>query len=134
MIPMARAKSTSNPQLPGGTAFCDTNRYNAATFSMLAAASSLPHRFSLQDTPLISTANITMQFGAKPLFENISVKFGNGNRYGNGRFHSSHRYIFPKQPAVADPSAHKHRHTDRNGRCRSNTYTAPHTRADSANC
>ena len=23
-----------------------------------------------------------MQFGAKPLFENISVKFGNGNRYG----------------------------------------------------
>ncbi len=31
---------------------------------------------------LISTANITMQFGAKPLFENVSVKFGNGNRYG----------------------------------------------------
>ena len=30
----------------------------------------------------ITTANITMQFGAKPLFENISVKFGNGNRYG----------------------------------------------------
>jgi len=31
---------------------------------------------------LISTANITMQFGAKPLFENISVKFGDNNRYG----------------------------------------------------
>jgi ATPase subunit of ABC transporter with duplicated ATPase domains len=31
---------------------------------------------------LLSTNNITMQFGAKPLFENISVKFGNGNRYG----------------------------------------------------
>jgi ATPase subunit of ABC transporter with duplicated ATPase domains len=31
---------------------------------------------------LISTSNITMQFAAKPLFENISVKFGNGNRYG----------------------------------------------------
>jgi ATPase subunit of ABC transporter with duplicated ATPase domains len=31
---------------------------------------------------LISAANITMQFGAKPLFENISVKFGEGNRYG----------------------------------------------------
>ncbi|MGH1540496.1 MAG: ABC-F family ATPase [Arenicella sp.] len=31
---------------------------------------------------MISTANITMQFGAKPLFENISVSFGNGNRYG----------------------------------------------------
>ena len=23
-----------------------------------------------------------MQFGAEPLFENISAKFGNGNRYG----------------------------------------------------
>jgi len=31
---------------------------------------------------LLSTANITMQFGAKPLFENVSVKFGDGNRYG----------------------------------------------------
>ncbi|MDT8399416.1 MAG: ABC-F family ATPase [Pseudomonadales bacterium] len=31
---------------------------------------------------MISTANITMQFGSKPLFENISVKFGGGNRYG----------------------------------------------------
>jgi ATPase subunit of ABC transporter with duplicated ATPase domains len=31
---------------------------------------------------LITTANITMQFGAKPLFENVSVKFGDGNRYG----------------------------------------------------
>ncbi|UOP04869.2 ABC-F family ATPase [Conchiformibius kuhniae] len=31
---------------------------------------------------MISTNNITMQFGAKPLFENVSVKFGEGNRYG----------------------------------------------------
>jgi ATPase subunit of ABC transporter with duplicated ATPase domains len=31
---------------------------------------------------LLTTANITIQFGAKPLFENISVKFGNGNKYG----------------------------------------------------
>ena len=31
---------------------------------------------------MISTANITMQFGAKPLFENISVKFSDSNRYG----------------------------------------------------
>ena len=31
---------------------------------------------------MISTANITMQFGEKPLFENINIKFGNGNRYG----------------------------------------------------
>ncbi|WP_323001921.1 ABC-F family ATPase [Denitromonas sp.] len=26
--------------------------------------------------------NITMQFGVKPLFDNVSVKFGDGNRYG----------------------------------------------------
>lgn len=31
---------------------------------------------------MISTANITMQFSDKPLFEDISVKFGDGNRYG----------------------------------------------------
>jgi len=31
---------------------------------------------------VITSANVTMQFGAKPLFENISVKFGDGNRYG----------------------------------------------------
>jgi len=31
---------------------------------------------------LIVTSGITIQFGAKPLFENISVKFGEGNRYG----------------------------------------------------
>jgi ATPase subunit of ABC transporter with duplicated ATPase domains len=31
---------------------------------------------------MLATANITMQFGVKPLFENVSVKFGDGNRYG----------------------------------------------------
>jgi len=31
---------------------------------------------------VLVAANITMQFGAKPLFENVSVKFGEGNRYG----------------------------------------------------
>ena len=31
---------------------------------------------------MITTANITMQFSDKPLFEDISVKFGDGNRYG----------------------------------------------------
>ena len=31
---------------------------------------------------MISTSNITMQFGDKPLFENISVNFSDGNRYG----------------------------------------------------
>ena len=31
---------------------------------------------------MITTANITMQFGSKPLFENISAKFDAGKRYG----------------------------------------------------
>jgi ATPase subunit of ABC transporter with duplicated ATPase domains len=31
---------------------------------------------------MLVASNITMQFGAKPLFENVSVKFGDGNRYG----------------------------------------------------
>src|SRR4051812_45464110 len=31
---------------------------------------------------MIVTSGISMQYGAKPLFENVSVKFGGGNRYG----------------------------------------------------
>ncbi len=31
---------------------------------------------------MIVTSGIAMQYGAKPLFENVSVKFGGGNRYG----------------------------------------------------
>src|SRR5258706_5085055 len=31
---------------------------------------------------VIITSGITMQFDGKPLFENISIKFGQGNRYG----------------------------------------------------
>jgi ATPase subunit of ABC transporter with duplicated ATPase domains len=31
---------------------------------------------------VLVAANITMQFGAKPLFENVNVKFGEGYRYG----------------------------------------------------
>ncbi|MCW8884963.1 MAG: ABC-F family ATPase [Motiliproteus sp.] len=31
---------------------------------------------------MLTTANLAIQFGAKPLFENVSVKFGEGNRYG----------------------------------------------------
>ncbi len=31
---------------------------------------------------MLTTANITMQFGAKPLFEDVSVKFSEANRYG----------------------------------------------------
>ncbi|MEM9301968.1 MAG: ABC-F family ATPase [Pseudomonadota bacterium] len=31
---------------------------------------------------MISTSSLTIQFGSKPLFENVSAKFGNNNRYG----------------------------------------------------
>ena len=31
---------------------------------------------------MISTTNLSMQFGSKPLFENITVTFSNNNRYG----------------------------------------------------
>ena len=31
---------------------------------------------------MLSTQGLTIQFGAKPLFENVTVKFGDGNRYG----------------------------------------------------
>jgi ATPase subunit of ABC transporter with duplicated ATPase domains len=31
---------------------------------------------------MLSTQNVSVQFGAKPLFENVTVKFADGNRYG----------------------------------------------------
>ena len=31
---------------------------------------------------MLTVASMTVQFGAKPLFENVNAKFGNGNRYG----------------------------------------------------
>ena len=31
---------------------------------------------------MLVTNSIGMQFGSKPLFEDISLKFGDGNRYG----------------------------------------------------
>ena len=31
---------------------------------------------------MLSTSNLAIQFGAKPLFENVTVKFSDGNRYG----------------------------------------------------
>ncbi len=38
--------------------------------------------FYKTDNAVINAANITIQFGAKPLFENVSLRFGGGNRYG----------------------------------------------------
>ncbi|MDH3978269.1 MAG: ABC-F family ATPase [Gammaproteobacteria bacterium] len=55
---------------------------------------------------MISTANLAIQFGAKPLFENISVTFGNGNRYGligaNGSGKSTFMKILARE---LDPTA-----------------------------
>jgi ATPase subunit of ABC transporter with duplicated ATPase domains len=55
---------------------------------------------------MLVASNITMQFGAKPLFENVSVKFGDGNRYGligaNGAGKSTFMKILC---GVLDPSA-----------------------------
>ena len=31
---------------------------------------------------MLATSNVAVQFGAKPLFEQVTVKFSDGNRYG----------------------------------------------------
>ncbi|MFA9441333.1 ABC-F family ATPase [Uliginosibacterium sp. sgz301328] len=50
--------------------------------------------------------NITQQFGAKPLFENVSVKFGDGNRYGLIGANGAGKSTFMKILAgVLDPTA-----------------------------
>ena len=50
--------------------------------------------------------NLTMQFGAKPLFENVSVKFGDGNRYGLIGANGCGKSTFMKILAgVLEPSA-----------------------------
>src|ERR1700733_4497906 len=33
-------------------------------------------------TPMLATSNLSIQFSAKPLFEQVTVKFSDGNRYG----------------------------------------------------
>ncbi len=55
---------------------------NAFSLALSRLSSSPQASHYFPENILISTANITMQFGVKPLFENISVKFGSGNRYG----------------------------------------------------
>jgi ATPase subunit of ABC transporter with duplicated ATPase domains len=49
----------------------------AAAIPVAKAAQAHP-----RELPMLSTANLTIQFGAKPLFEQVSVKFSDGNRYG----------------------------------------------------
>ena len=55
---------------------------------------------------MLVASNITMQFGAKPLFENVSVKFGEGNRYGLIGANGAGKSTFMKILAgVLEPSA-----------------------------
>ena len=55
---------------------------------------------------MLVAANITMQFGAKPLFDNVSVKFGEGNRYGLIGANGAGKSTFMKILAgVLEPSA-----------------------------
>ena len=55
---------------------------------------------------MLTAANITIQFGAKPLFENINVKFGDGNRYGLIGANGCGKSTFMKILAgVLEPSA-----------------------------
>jgi ATPase subunit of ABC transporter with duplicated ATPase domains len=55
---------------------------------------------------VLAANNITMQFGAKPLFENVSVKFGEGNRYGLIGANGSGKTTFMKILAgILEPSA-----------------------------
>ena len=68
-----------------------------------------PRRFpgaSAGCTPMLVASNITIQFGAKPLFENVSVKFGEGNRYGLIGANGSGKTTFMKILAgVLEPTA-----------------------------
>ncbi|WP_372605765.1 ABC-F family ATPase [Acidithiobacillus thiooxidans] len=41
-----------------------------------------PIHYCVLECAVLSTHQLTMQFGSKPLFENVSVDFGDGNRYG----------------------------------------------------
>ena len=63
---------------------------------------------------MIVSANVGIQFGSKPLFDNISMKFGNGNRYGligaNGCGKSTFMKILTKelQPTNGSVSYDEH--------------------------
>jgi ATPase subunit of ABC transporter with duplicated ATPase domains len=63
-----------------------------------------PH--AARSLAMLVAANITMQFGARPLFENVSVKFGEGFRYGLIGANGAGKSTFMKILAgVLDPTA-----------------------------
>ena len=63
---------------------------------------------------MLVAANVTMQFGVKPLFENVNVKFGEGYRYGligaNGAGKSTFMKILcgALEPSAGNVSKDKH--------------------------
>jgi len=55
---------------------------------------------------MIVASVIAMQFGAKPLFSDVSVKFGGGNRYGLIGTNGCGKSTFVKIPGgELEPSA-----------------------------
>ena len=78
----------------------------AADFVFCTAAKSPARGGFTRNTAVLIANNITMQFGAKPLFENVSVKFGEGNRYGLIGANGAGKSTFMKILAgVLEPSA-----------------------------
>ncbi len=80
---------------------------------------------------MLITSNITMQFGAKPLFENVSVKFGGGNRYGligaNGCGKSTFMKILGGDLEQSSGEVAKERH-ERLGKLRQDQFAFENTR------
>ena len=80
---------------------------------------------------MLITTNITMQFGAKPLFENVSVKFGGGNRYGligaNGCGKSTFMKILGGDLEQSSGEVAKERH-ERLGKLRQDQFAFENTR------
>ena len=64
---------------------------------------------------MLTVSNLSMQFGARPLFENVSVKFGEGNRYGLIGANGSGKSTFLKilcglqEPSAGNVSIDPHR-------------------------
>lgn len=59
-------------------AHSDIDAFNVLQYALLEFCL----MFDLPGIYMLITANLTMQFDSKPLFENVSVKFGVGNKYG----------------------------------------------------
>src|SRR5579862_6881376 len=69
------------PQLAGPTLLAPSQIHHQR---LSPAAQMLPRQSCCREdhTPMLSTSNLSIQFGAKPLFEQVTVKFSDGNRYG----------------------------------------------------